>query len=346
MIERVECPNPAYNKIIEAGIDKRLKGNEVLEDFISHRTFPDNIDRIYARAEKELGRKGKITEKREIARDILLFRAAYDEESEWDSESIESCSIEHPSLLAYLALGKDVFNFRELRFPTRRSLEESIASFCIGEGRSLFPFNECERIWRNGRFKNVISRNMHGDMYVGQTDVSGRYSKQRTLFGGEEEEFETKLVDPPLGAFGAYQDWSCFLLSLLRYAQVLGKEKMPEIANWREIAEKGGMGGNWGDGHNDFGWEWIMGLRLLNEGQDMKEIDAIFIPNGYGNHRIETIPYFSKDRKLVYRTDKGKKLVEYDEKDLPEALIANYCYFARDWILMCKIMEKFVEETK
>jgi len=346
MIERVECPNPAYNKIIEAGIDKRLKGNEVLEDFISHRTFPDNIDRIYARAEKELGRKGKITEKREIARDILLFRAAYDEESEWDSESIESCCIEHPSLLAYLALGKDVFNFRELGFPTRRSLEESIASFCIGEGRSLFRSDECERIWRNGKFKNLVSRNMHGDMYVSQADVSGRYSKQETLFGGEEEEFEAKLIDPASGAFGAYQDWSGFLLSLLRYAQALGKEKMPEIVNWREIAEKEGMGGNWADGHCDFDLPLLMEMRLLREGEKTEGNMPIFIANGCGKHRTDTIPFFSEDRKLVYRTDKGKKLVEYDEKDLPEALVANYCYFARDWILMCKIMDKFVEETK
>jgi hypothetical protein len=346
MIERVECPNPAYNKIIEAGIDKVLfRKRESLTDITHVNCFPDDIDKVFAKAERVLSKKGKLTQEREVARNIILFRNAVGSEEGEDYDAMEKLSLKYPSILAYIALGNDVCRFRHLGFPTRKSLEESIVSFCMGEERSLSSFLRSGRTWRNGKFKNEIFRNEHGDLHVSQADVSGRYYKEQTLFG-EEEVFDSMLVNPPSGGFGAYQDWSGFLLSLLRYAQALGKEKMPEIVNWREIAEKDGIGGNWADGHCDFGFSWITERKLLREGEDMSGFDTIFIPNGYGSDRTATIPFFTKDRRLVYRRENGEKLVEYNEKDLSEALVANYCYFARDRLLMCKIMEKFVEETK
>ncbi len=355
MFDQVECPNPAYRKIIEAGLDGLIrKRREKVEHFVSIDELPDNFDKILSDAEKVLMSSGKISQKREAAKDILYFAGAidgdYDRSDKQDEEIFEferarSLSLKHPSLLAYLAIGREVFRFRELGFPTRRSLEESLASFCIAERDSLFHSYEPSRIWRNGRYKNEVIRNVHGDLFVRQTDVSGRYFKENTLFG-EEEVFDSILRDPPSAGFGAYQDWSGFLLSLLRYAEALGKEKMPEIVNWREIMEKeGGHGGNWADGHCDFGLEWKMQMKLLREGEEMRGNTPIFIPNGYSEHRIETIPYFSKEGKLVYKTSKGEKIAEYDKTDMKEALIANYCYFARDRVLMYKIMEGFIKKT-
>lgn len=346
MIERIECPNPAYRKILEAGLDKRiLDKKEIVGDLVGIEKFPDNIDEIFARAERILDEKGKITQKREIARNILLFGIALEDDNSWEIEPVRKCSLEYPSFLAQLVLGEDIFKFRKMGFPTRRSLEESIASFCIGEENSLFCSYYPERIWRNGKFKNRVSRNEHGDLFVLQTNVSGRYFKEETLFG-EEEIFDTMLRNPPAEGFGAYQDWSGFLLSLLRYAQALGEAKMPEIANWREIAEKNGQGGNWADGHCDFGLDWLMEMKLLEDEERTGKDIPIQIVNGGSNSRNVVIPYLAKDRKMVYRNQLGEDLVVYDEKDLREALIANYCYFARDRLLMAKIMDRFIEETK
>ena len=356
MFGRVVCPDVAFDRLKESGIIEELT-NHSNRNIISS-LLVKSFDGLPEPEEivEENALRNSISEKDERDNDLLKFWEDYlDSNGCGDSDLLFH---DNPVVLPYLTLGDKVFDYVEKGFPNRRDLEKAVTSFCLGE-RRLF-WNNDEWVWRNDGVKNVITRDMHGDMYACQFDCSGKYKKINGLFG-EIEEFDTMNVVSSIG-IGAYQDWSEFLVSLLRFSEKIGMREIPEIVNWEETLESigGGRGGAYTVGGSS---EWSVGLlmksQLICKGENLKFFPISICP---GPQRDSYMPYY-EDGSLTYiiKSSEGENLgrkepafegvkfdrrISYNAEDLPEALKATYKYFARDRSLIPMIMDRFNEEGK
>lgn len=357
-----ECPNPAYYRIIESGIvNEIIERKELIHDILLFQSpyFKEGI-KSFSWAEKVFYEDNRmISEKSEMAKDILEMETVIDKEDYYAVSDFENALLEHPSFLGKLVLGQKILKPKKYGFNSRRSLEEAITSFILGEKYPLI-FRDDKYIWRQEDFKNEIILNMHGDLYASQVDVSGR--EEKNLFG--EDEFDTIKRNVVSNGISAYQDWSQFLVATLRYAKSIGKENISEIIHWKDVLEKEGcvgtntaecLGGS--GGMEEMNIKFLMDFQVLEKDKELKSL-PLFIPY----RDIRFIPYI-EDEKLTYlrESDSGdiifpeinfisyKKFsrgMSYCEKDIPHILKATYKYFARDKSLLPMIMNSFLEEIK
>ncbi len=375
MFSDIQCPNPSFIRIQKSGIVPRIveRGRILEKIFLFKDAFhtnedekPHPVERLFRQAEKSVCSpvKGKIEEIRDVHKEIMELYLDYlqpEEEFDVGDEGFGDLLMKYPSYLAYLILGEEVFNPQKFGFPTRRSLEESVTSFCIGEEQVFRDSCENSWVWRTGKYKNEVHLNMHGDLYASQRDVSGREFVQRTLFG-DEAVFDTSKKAEVRGAIYAHQDWSEFLVSLLRYAQFLGKERMPEITGWRDVLKSvGEVGTNTsecelGSDGRDFSLPFLMAAPLLADGVELDRMPLIM-----SMRDCCQVPYVQNGNLVYFREEKngnvelplaGKFIdrgkfspqIEYTSEDLPDALKATYKYFARDKSRMRRIMDAFTQE--
>ena len=358
----IECLNPAYEKIKAGEINKRISDkNEIIYNNILLYKSPyfegsenmfNNIRGFYFNKDRGISEKSKVFE------GIIKLERDIDEKNYFSPTDFEKVLLEHPYFLSYIILGDEMFDYKKFNFPSLRSLSESITSFCIGE-RSFSD----EYIWRFNNFKNRISRNTHGDLFVGQYNISGKSSLENTLFGNEEI-FDISSDVRGVG-ISAYQDWSSFLVGSLKYAECLGKEKMREITGWKEVLEEagGGIGNNsaeaFGMGSSDYELKFLMDAPIFQENIKLERYPLYVCSQGL----TCSYPYFKGGKLLyliedergeilmenlsnVYKDKKFYEALEYSEEDLPDILTATYKYFARDRSRMHKIMELFNESHK
>ncbi len=351
----MECPNPAYDRLIKSGLaDKIISRKEEIHNTLLYKTpfYEPRGSAIFDWANRVLENEGKISERRESARDISELERKFTEadgKSHVDGNEFAEMLLQNPSWFARFMIGKEVLRFAKHGFPTRKSLEESVVSFCVGE-QETYDKSSDSYVWRNGRWKNTINLNMHGDLYVEQKDVSGVKRIERRLFG-KEIYFDThKKVEGE--SFGAHQDWSAFLVSVLRYSKLVGKSRIPEIVNWEGVLQKVGEKGTntaecmFGSGGLD-NIPWLITAPLAIEGGE-ENAPAIQI---WRSHETQYIPYFSDGRLIYLKPDNegeinllGKRYsqgVEFNENDLTHLLKANYRFFARDKSQMRRIMKIF-----
>ncbi len=358
----VVCPKPAYDRLAKAGLISLIeKQQEKIADLLLMGDFSGEIGEIIEQAKHNLSDKNrKISDRSEMFKGIAEFEADIDEYAGAYSDAIQRATLKHPSLLAYLVLGERVLDYETLGFPDRRSLEESIASFCIGERVYLSMGREW--IWRNGIFRHEISQNIHGDLHASQEDVSGNDSVERTLFG-DKERFDTmKVKDKNLQGVFACQDWSQFLVATLRYSQEIGKSREPVIVNWKLVLEKiGAVGTNSAEAEFGLGYnpvDSLFSVDVLTKGKKLRTMPLIihgretqsipYIDNGNLTYLVEDkegeIEINEQGR--MFDEKKFRKVLEYTPQDLPEILKANYRFFARDRRLLPQIMDRFLEETR
>ena len=364
MLSDIECPNPAYNRIINSELYERILQKREQIEFLVDIPYEMPGKRIIHQARAIFFNPDRrISERSEVARDILELERIFDEEDFYlADERVVEAMLTHPALIANIILGEDVLRFRNYGFPTRRSLETALVSFAIGEEESFDSTMNRDYVWRNGDMKNTISQNTHGDLYAGQTDVSGKESTETTLFG-EVQEFDVVKRDVEYRGISAYQDWSQFLAATLRYAEAIGRADLPEIVNWRDVLEQtGSVGTNtteamFGDGGMDM-TEFLMREPILQERVSLNSWPlTIFAGSDY-----IFLPYV-KDRDLLYLEEKEDGEVEvqsncptidkkrfsvclrFSESDLPHILRATYKYFARDRSKLPKIMSAFINKT-
>lgn len=357
----IECLNPAYEKIKKSEINKKISDkNEIVHDILLYKSpYFEGSENLFndIRSFYFDGGRG-ISEKSKVFEDIVQLERDIDKENYFSPVDFEKVLFEHPCFLSYVILGDEIYNYKKLNFPNLRSLSESITSFCVGER----GFSE-EYIWRLNNFKNCISRNTHGDLFASQTDVSGKSSLEKTLFG--DEEILDISSDVRGAGISAYQDWSSFLLGSLKYAECLGKEKMREIVNWEKVLEEagGGVGNNsaeaFGMGSSDYGLQFLMDSPIFQENIKLERFPLSICSQGntcsypyfFEGKLIYLIEYDKGDILMenlsnVYKDKKFYKVLEYSEKDLPHILTATYKYFARDRSKMHKIMKLFNESHK
>ena len=365
----VECPNPAYYRIMNSELlDKILEKKESIHLTLLYSSlFADKQgERIVEWAEEVCSGDAKSSERTGVAKDILELYHVWNQNSPI-LEEFGKMLIEHPSFLARLALGRNLLSYKKYGFSNRRSLEEAITSFCIGEREIIDSFGR-DYYWRTGDLKNHISLNVHGDLYAAQADVSGSEQEviEEDLFGRRKLiVFDTKKEDVAYTGISAYQDWSTFLLSILRYAQSLGKSKMPEIVDWKDVMSKAGVVGThtaeaeFGLPGSDYYTKDLMDMAILRE--DIQEKNAWPL-NIRFDGEIYYIPYI-KNEEMFYLSESEKgdvslerfgkffegkrfsKRMKYCEEDIPHVLRANYKFFARDKTIMFGIMDAFLAET-
>lgn len=358
----VVCPKPAYDRLAKAGLLPIIKNKQKkVIDLLLMGDFSGEIGKVVQLAKDNFFNvNSRISDKSEMFRDIVEFEMDIDEYAGAFSDQLQRATLRHPSLLSYLILGDRILDFERLEFPSRRSLEESIASFCIGE--RLYLSMGREWVWRNGIFRHEISQNEHGDLYADQMDVSGKDHVEKSLFG-DRRRFDTmKLKDKSLQGVFAYQDWSQFLVATLRYAQEIGKSREPVIVNWKFVLEKiGAVGTN--SAEAEFGLSYspvdnLFQINVLTKGKKLQTMPlAIFA------RETSSIPYINNGNLSYLVEDKNgdveideqgrmlnekrfRKVLEYTPKDLPEVLKATYRFFARDRRLLPQIMNRFIEENR
>ena len=364
----IECPRPTYDKICESGlIDKILEKQETVKDLLLY-TYPDPtiINRIKFYFEKYfLNFKERLSDKTE------LYKSLFEACSELDKEDIcpansEELLFRFPEILAYAVLEENVLNFSVYGFNTRRQLEEGVTSFCISAREEMDSFYNSTYTWRTGNFKNSLSNSNHGDLSVLQIDVSGKKTLENTLFG-RQEVFDTwKKDDYREGISAHYDAWEDFLIILLRYAETLGRSKDPDILGWKSVIKEVGVAGTCTAEAEFGGGDWSlreikMELLLLTEGKEKLELNPLAIwQAGYSGESVNYYPYVS-GKKLLFLTegDKGeiklpfkypfakgkifRKVLEFEESDLPYLLRGTYRLFARDRSILPKIMDAFIQ---
>ena len=296
------------------------------------------------RAQRLLRRRKENYEKKIYEGDIFF---SFDEFREF--------FINNPVFFGALILEKEVLDYTNYSFPSRRSLEESISSFILGE-REINRDSSGDYFWRNNNLKNLISLNQHGDLYASQTDISGKEWVNLFL----EPEFDTLKINPKAKKIGAYQDWSSFLISTLKYSEKIGKSRMPEIVNWKNVLnETGSIGTSTTEslGGTNNSLEFIIDSPIM-----VKEEKLTSFPLKVHDQVSSFWPYV-EDNKLIYLSvdEKGEPIdclkdtsfnevnfsrtITYDKDDLPHILKATYKFFARDRSLLPKIMGWFLEKA-
>ena len=353
MIDRIICPDAAYEQLKESGIVDRILSEPVksavrgslLYKFIEEGAIDDARKKLVA---------GRLDlESISMNKELLELGSDFEAEDMLDMD-FESLLERHPVYLANLVLGEDVLKYEKFGFSDRKALEEAVTSFCLGERHEFLP--DANWIWRSGGFKNEILRNMHGDLFVSQMDSSGESYLDKTLFGDVGIFDCMKKVD--YHGFGAYQDWSEFLGSLLKYSEKIGMSGIPEIADWEGVLEEvgGGSSGNYsesfgGNSGAEFSASIIMNRSLMCYGEDLEALPFLV-----SNRKSFALPFFQDSKLLYLRKDEGGdielddrlfendkflKVVEYGPADLPDAMRATLKYFAREREMIPAIMNEF-----
>lgn len=356
----IECPRPALDKLRKTGlVDRLMRDRDKWFSAATSLFFEQDFYDVFDEARESLTKMNTS----ETIRKRAFFRRITELV---DKTREDSCLrpggelMNYPEVMAYIALGDDVFRFADYGYETQKQLEESVTSFCLGYS-STSRLNDSDYCWVYGNCKNFLSNSYHGDLHVSQTDISGKYFHERTLFG-EREVFDTwKNTDECRERISAhYGNWESWLAIILKYAKEIGREAIPEITNWRNVLREVGeshvcaVEAEFGETNRDF---FGLELPVMVEGKKL-EMSPIFF---YGDDKKSYIPFVKDKRLLIVVDDKdgnmefpeypgsyfsNKKFTQvlvYEESDLTDLLKGTYKLFARDRRRMPKIIESFLK---
>jgi hypothetical protein len=363
----IECPKFAYEKIVsnKALYSRIIKKKDSWGDVLLGADFCGKPWGIIEKAQdyfKDLSDLSKIDRRlKEIFLDILELHLIIEINNYFCTRKEETL-IENPTLLAYAVLGKDLANPQKYGFVSRRQLEGSIASFCIGEHWNIgYTYGE-RYVWRNRQYKNYFCNAPHGDLFLSQKDVSDYHHTFDTFFGAEEDFDTWKDTEECTNCLTSFQNWSNLLMCVLRYAEAIGKGRLPEITNWREI-EKGLDGtipatGEAFGGNPNFHLNFIQDTPILIEGKDVDTM-PLCVVSGISDEAFLNLAYVKDGKLCLLREDKngsispldkgyfkGKRYsihMEFDESDLPDLLKGIYKLYSRDRTELPEIMDLYMK---
>jgi hypothetical protein len=328
----IECSNIDYNKLQAIGIEERTKQvKEELSDIFLHKMIWDGkVNLILENARQSLD---------EEQEDILSLEAEIEAELESPGyiAQMDPFVIKHPFLVAQLVLGDDLDNFSQYGYSSRKDLANAVSAYCIGE-RKVIQKNREVYIWRQREYKNTVTLMDHGDMNVSQVNVEG----------------SGVLMDPPRSGYGLKQDWSSFLIPILRYAQAIGEKDIPEIKNWQELIKELRRN-TWGDDFSDF-TEEELSLTMLygrelsgtSDGNLKLWINSSILPhlNGRNLDILRTSETGDVEVPIFGHPQKFQKIANYVPEDIPHLVKANYQLYARSVNDIAKVMYWFNNVVK
>jgi len=323
----IECSNDAYYKLQAIGIEERTKRvKEELTQIFLYKTIWDGEANIIL----EQARTAKPSEEQQ---DILALEEKLDD----FVFQINPYVIEHPFLVAKVVLGDDLDKFSQYGFSSKKNLASAINAYCIGEKKTI---NDDKRsyIWRQGKYKNSVNLIDHGDMHANQKNLS-------------KIEESGVLIDPPGSGFGLQQDWSPFLISILKYAQAIGKKDIPEIKDWQEMIRELRQSNPWGNTYSEkfTKTKFDLTIQYDHDLSGAKDINLKLWINK------SVLPYFNKGAldilkntedgdlkiRLYTQHEKFKRIAHYIPEDIPHLLKANYQLYARSVDDLANIMYWF-----
>jgi hypothetical protein len=355
----VECSDVAYDRVINSEVGEKIlqKKQEIFEILLYKKPFVESVgeDLLEKANEIVFDTSAKISTRTKLYEGVLELQQEIPEKDY--IRDIESYLLRYPSFLGLLVLGDDLLDFERYGFPSVKSLEESITAFCVGE-KEISRYHVRDFYWRLNGKKNLIASNEHGDFYANQRNVSGENGVDHTLFG-DAEFFEVFVDDDSSKGISAYQDWSMFLVSLLKYAKYSNLANIYEISNWRDVLnEVGAVGTNTAEAMfgMDYFDSFIYSRSLLVKGEKSKGIPHFVGQSFYPCMEEDKLVFVREpreDEKPDFELDLDDRLgkcngfvkcVEYSPEDLPHALKATYRLFARDRTVLPKIMEAFYSD--
>ena len=355
----IECTDSAYKRLEAFGLIHRICNDTIRDQMLSaYFDYTNGLQKIFKKAEKVvMANLEKISERRIVYEEILKLKHDLENGSGWINR--DEVIKNYPGILAFMALGEDVLNYKSYEFPTRRALEEAVSGFCVGEWETAFSLSKENYIWRRNGLKNRISNAWHGDLYVGQVNVFSEEKKEEGLF--ESTIYFDSLIDSEYSAILAHYDsWPFFLVGVLKYAEAMGKKNIPEIIDWREVIKKVGYASTYtaeaefGSQGNDFLIYQLKEGKLLIGGKRRETYNDLSIVD---NSNCSYTPCLL-DSNLAYvrRSKEGEsffceedlkysKVLTYSEEDLPDLLAGTYRLFARDRSQLPKIMDMFLNRS-
>jgi hypothetical protein len=322
------CSRQGYEKLERAQIQDRThkKRDALNRVFLFRSIWQDEPEKVASEIKNSSG-----TELQEDREDLQELERKLDEET--NIFQMEPFVFENPLLVGRLVFGDDLDNFSKYEFKTKTDFARTIVAYCICE-REEIQRDSCSVSWRNETYKNSVKLINHGDLSVLQKDITGRLG-------------EDIIINPCSQGFGLKQDWSPFLVSVLKYAEAIGKKEIPEIRDWRTLARKLRTANVWSTNIPD-----------KSDKEPEFQIKQLFLsgltPIEYPIHiNSEIFPMFSEgsleilrenpqgDIKLFRGTITASKIISYSPEDIPFLLKANYQLFARSVNDMAQIMDYF-----
>ncbi len=333
-IMNIECSNSAYERLQAIGIYAKARlVKEDLKQIFLHRTIWQGKSNQILEEINMVKQSGAVLT--EEQKDILSLESRLEKED--FILQIEPFTVEHPFLVANIVLGNDLDNFSQYGFDSKKNLAGAVNTYCIGE-RDIIDGYKRNYIWRQKEYKNKVELMDHGDLFVKQTDVSGKKDSG-------------VLTEPSTSGFGLEQDWSPFLISVLKYAQTIGKQNLPEIKNWQELINELRTSNPWGNDYSkDFtGTELHLNIQfnddlfVIGSKHSRLWINRTVLP--YVNEGALDFLRRSENGELefcIYREpEKFDRVAHYIPEDIPHLLKANYQLYARNIDDMTKIMYWF-----
>ena len=212
----IECSQVAYEKLQDAGIEKRLNDREEdIENILLSRTIWEGRSRKLV--DEAIGDASRTGMSDEFYKDVAVLSKKLEDDCLCLDMSSKNLP-DHPFLLGGVVFGSDIGSFQKYGFESEKDFVEAITAYSIGERDS---YGGCDHVWRsNGRKNEINLIGNLGDSCVLQIDVSGA---------------GPVLRDPLSYGFGWKQDSSQFLAIALKYVEALGMRDCDEIKNWEKI---------------------------------------------------------------------------------------------------------------
>lgn len=351
----IVCPDATYHALCAAGVDKIVakRRNDIAEFFL-YNGYGDAAEALRKECFKAVrsSRDTKVP-----ADDVLTFFQAMDDHNDNNNHiharmlegTMERILLANPGALARLVLGNDVPRWQDYGFANKRRFERSLVSYCLQEYDTIMWPKE-QHAWRRAGRRNSISNTMHGEVRVGQHDVSGSARTTQTLWG-ETQELPTHKTADYRGLAANDHTWTPWLWTVLRYTEAVTRRDNPLVTDWTSVCLRAGGGRGTATAEAEFGSDlppWILEqylrVGLLRKGEPVTR-DVILMDNGYSGN-VLYLPYL-EDRCLhvaVTETDgplrfddarypAGRRLRDvlvFDEGDLPDLLAGTYRFFGRN----------------
>lgn len=340
------CSNEAYEKLKSAQLLERIKQHH--KDWKRILLVGPDCDVV----QKIFGGISTKSQRTELEEEVKKLSEKLERIDEYEYFPINRRQflVENPSLLTYVATGDVINKFRDYGFSSSQDLQQAIAALCIGD-ESMFNPNEFnEYVWRSSSFQHKLSNYNHGDM---------SFSQIRTDFP---EVFE---MDYEVNGFGGGQyGWGPFLITVVKYAQAIEKDDIPEIKNWKQLTH--GLSNSWSTidctdlKELEFTLQQVLSDYILQENHESQKGFPLRINDG----NIDFFPYITQDRKLLFlKEDPGGQVsietnykflnkrnldirAEFSEEDLPYLMNGIYKLYSRSRQELPAIMDQLIKNKK
>lgn len=250
-------------------------------------------------------------------------------------------------LLTLIAFGAD-FSAEKFKL-SRKDLDELILVYADQYQMLDRPTQICR--WRYKNRLNELNNFIHGDIRVFQQEFS---SKDGLVT-------ERKVS----GIFAHYGSWQSFTITLLKYAEALGKSNIDEIVNWKEYVPKYSSGAfTEAFSFDKIDFEHVFSDPLIKFSKEIKKY-----PHTIQGDNNLYLPYIDKNNNLIISRRYDKKegqqilpqerkvvnmkiglvgeqwqpLIKYEPEELPTLLKDTYLTYERGKSELVQLLKGFNE---